>query len=74
MKVAKNCFSTIEIEIKIVEIHDISKSELKLKYSKRLKLKSNWPHISVIEIERHIKIETTLSTRVNELLMICDYQ
>ena len=60
MKVAKNLVFKIEIEI--IEIHAILK--LKLKYSKQSKFKSNWPHISVIEIaieiEIHFKIEITL--------------
>jgi translation initiation factor IF-3 len=63
MKVAKNLVFKIEIEI--IEIHAI----LKLKYSKQSKFKSNWPHISVIEIaieiEIHFKIEITLyDTRI----------
>jgi hypothetical protein len=64
MKVAKNLVFKIEIEIEIIEIHAILKSKLKLKYSKQSKFKSNWPHISVIEIaieiEIHFKIEITL--------------
>jgi hypothetical protein len=60
MKVAKNLVFNIDIEIEIIEIHAI----LKLKYSKQSKFKSNWPHISVIEIaieiEIHFKIEITL--------------
>jgi hypothetical protein len=64
MKVAKNLLFKIEIEIEIIEIHAILKSKLKLKYSKQSKFKSNWPHISVIEIaieiEIHFKIEITL--------------
>jgi hypothetical protein len=60
MKVARNLVFKIEIEIEIIEIHAI----LKLKYSKQSKFKSNWPHISVIEIaieiEIHFKIEITL--------------
>jgi hypothetical protein len=63
MKVAKNLVFKIEIEIEIIEIHAILK--LKLKYSKQSKFKSNWPHISVIEIaiefEIHFKIEITLT-------------
>jgi hypothetical protein len=66
MKVAKNLVFKIEIEI--IEIHAILKSKLKLKYSKQSKFKSNWPHISIIEIaieiEIHFKIEITLSTLV----------
>jgi len=71
MKVAKNLVSTIEIEIEIIEIHDILK--LKLKYSKQSKLKSNWPHISVIEIEIeiHFKIEITLRGRTLEHVVSC---
>jgi hypothetical protein len=60
MKVAKNLVFKIETEIEIIEIHAV----LKLKYSKQSKFKSNWPHISVIEIaieiEIHFKIEITL--------------
>jgi hypothetical protein len=65
MKVAKNLVFKIEIEIEIIEIHAI----LKLKYSKQSKFKSNWPHISVIEIaieiEIHFKIEITLVEKLN---------
>jgi hypothetical protein len=64
MKVAKNLVFKIEIEIEIIEIHAILKLKLKLNYSKQSKFKSNWPHISVIEIaieiEIHFKIEITL--------------
>lgn len=70
MKVAKNLVFKIEIEIEIIEIHAILK--LKLKYSKQSKFKSNWPHISVIEIaieiETHFKIEITLHQRRNSRL------
>ena len=56
MKVAKkSCFDHQNWDWNI-KIHAI----LKLKYSKQSKFKSNWPHISVIEIGIHFKIEITL--------------
>ena len=58
MQVAKNLVSAIEVAIEIIEIHAILK--LKLKYSEQSKVKTNWPHISVTEIELHFKIEITL--------------
>ena len=56
MRVVKNLVSTIESEIETIEIHAI----LKL----ISKLKSNWPLISVIDIEIkiHFKIEIKLGT------------
>jgi hypothetical protein len=48
--------------VSTIETHAILKSKLKLNYSKQSKVKSNWPDISVteIEIEIHFTIEVTL--------------